>query len=110
MLCPRSAEQGITSDHPHYEMWQQGDGPTCMACGSMKADDFMAACEAGTIELGPTDKSYKVYVKGDTVAIKFYFQHLSVEQRKRFVDLMNTKTLKIGAPGYFYSKPFFVAK
>lgn len=39
---------------------------------------------------------------------KFYFQHLSVEQRKRFVELLNEKKLHIGDPGHFYARPFFV--
>lgn len=39
---------------------------------------------------------------------KFYFQHLSPEQRTEFVALYNDKTMKLGYPGHFYSRPFFV--
>ena len=95
----------------------------------------MARVEAGDVELVPTDKNYKVYVhnKGgekfkfshsgrmDDLAgkwsctteerneTKFYFQHLSEPQMKRFVELLNEKKLNIGEPGYFYRRPFFIA-
>lgn len=36
--------------------------PTCSYCGSISPDAFFAAIEAGG-EIGPTDKSYKVYVE-----------------------------------------------
>jgi len=106
----------------------------------------MARLEAGDIELGPTDKSYKVYVHnlggeqfkqsyridepskpGEIMKdpmdqshwvwetrlrdeCKFYFQHLSDEQRQRFVELLNDKKLKLSYPGYFYRMPFFIEK
>ena len=110
----------------------------------------MARIEAGTVELGPTDKSYKVYVKNaggepfkqtyrqcpppetkivdgkeittrcagpDTCThwvtrerdeTKFYFQHFTEAQARRFIDLLNEKKLKIGYPGHFYVRPFFI--
>ena len=40
---------------------------------------------------------------------KIYFQHLSVEQRYRFIELYITKAMTIGNPGYFYTPPFFCA-
>jgi len=67
MTCPRRIEQGR-----HYEdspfrgsgsgldRWRE-DG-TCSYCGSLDPDILMARLEAGDVELGPTDKSYKVYV------------------------------------------------
>lgn len=68
----------------------------------------MAHVEAGTIVLTPTDKNYKVYVEGAGINTKFYFQHLSTDQKKRFVDCMNeTGKLKLDLPGYFYVLPFF---
>lgn len=39
---------------------------------------------------------------------KFYFMHLSEEQMRRFVDLYNAKTMKIGYPGHFYALPYFM--
>lgn len=41
---------------------------------------------------------------------KFYFQHLSSDERRRFVELMNAHVLRIGAPGRFYVIPFFVTR
>lgn len=38
---------------------------------------------------------------------KIYFQHLSPEQRKRFIELHNAGRMAIGNPGYFYTKPYF---
>ena len=39
---------------------------------------------------------------------KFYFQHLSTEQRMAFVELLNAGSIVIGEPGFFYRPPFFV--
>lgn len=72
--------------------------------------------------LGPTDKNYKAYLGEpiephkilDTIEIdsrdvaKFYYQHLSEDQKREFVDLLNAKKIKIGYPGYLYSRPFFI--
>lgn len=38
---------------------------------------------------------------------KFYFQHLSAEQRDEFIDLYNSKRMRVGSPGHFYQPPFF---
>lgn len=40
---------------------------------------------------------------------KFHFQHLSPEQRRRFIELYNSKAMKLGYPGHFYARPFFCA-
>lgn len=40
---------------------------------------------------------------------KFYFQHLSSEQRDEFIALHNNKQMRIGTPGHFYQRPFFTA-
>lgn len=100
----------------------------------------MARLEAGDVELGPTDKSYKVYVRNKGGAnfkqtsrncpkdatctgpadcthwttremdqTKFYFQHLSSDQCRRFVELLNVLKLKFGYPGHFYVTPFFIS-
>jgi hypothetical protein len=66
-------------------------------------------------EIGPTDKNYKAYVEVTPTELqqlgtmKFYFQHLSEEQRARFIELHNMGVMQIGYPGYFYVKPFFAA-
>lgn len=38
---------------------------------------------------------------------KFYFQHLNEDQKKRFIELLNEKKIKLNEPGYFYRLPFF---
>ena len=63
--------------------------------------------EAGE-EVGPTDKSYKIYI--GTAHAKAYFQHFNETQGRRFVELFNNGTMKIGMPGYFYVSPYFMKK
>lgn len=112
---------------------------TCSFCGSLNADVLMARLEAGDVQLGPTDKSYKAYVRNqggalfkqtyrdcppgsaphmpdacehwvtrETTETKFYFQHLSRDQKLRFIELLNDKKVALGYPGYFYTKPYFI--
>lgn len=102
-MCPRRAEAFVQVDKGP-DRW--GADKTCNYCGSLHPDEFMRRAEAGE-ELGPTDKNYKVYMSGSGSG-KFYFQHLSEEQKRRFVDLLNEKKLKIGYPGRFYVAPFFI--
>lgn len=128
--CPRAAENGSTG----IACWQSDE--SCSYCGSLNPDYLMSRIEAGTVQLGPTDKNYKVYVTNDggeafkqtyrgpdcpggddpnkwvwtmreLGMVKFYFQHFTEEQKKRFVQLMNEKKLKIQEPGHFYRLPFF---
>lgn len=67
--CPRRAESGLHLENSPFKIagadkdeWRK-DG-TCSYCGSMNQDKFMEYLEAGSVTLGPTDKSYKVYVEG----------------------------------------------
>ncbi len=46
---------------------------------------------------------------GRTVA-KFYYQHLSEDQAREFVDLMNSGRMRIGYPGHLYVLPFFAQR
>lgn len=59
MECPRKAEATMGVQREHKTHWRP-DG-TCSYCGSISPDMLFAAIEAGA-QLGPTDKSYKVYV------------------------------------------------
>lgn len=133
--CPRRRE----SFRPLVEgrdKYRDSDA-CCTYCGSLDPDVLMARLEAGDVELGPTDKSYKVYVhnrggeafkqsfRGDNCPggedpskwvwttrerqdSKFYFQHLSEPQMRRFIELLNENKLHIGMPGHFYVRPFFI--
>ena len=47
-------------------------------------------------------------VAGEQKTAKFYFQHLTEEQKEIFVGLINDKKLNLGYPGRFYRLPFFV--
>lgn len=81
----------------------------CSFCGSLHPNDFMAAIKAGDI-VGPTDKSYKAYIKhADQPSdyAKFYYQHLSNEQCNEFIELYNARQMAIGYPGHFYTMPYF---
>lgn len=121
--CPRRVEDGAgdaynrTGDPAMPDTWshrsQMAGGIRalhCDYCGSLHPDRFMDLVREGC-EVGPTDKSYKVYIHGPKggMETKFYFQHLSDEQRREFVDLLNEKRVQIGYPGHFYVRPFFVS-
>jgi hypothetical protein len=85
----------------------------CSYCGSLHPDQFMLMAKDEWV-LGPTDKATKVYVHGKgegsgRMESKFYFQHLSIEQRQEFVDMLNNDILAIGYPFEFYVPPFFVS-
>ncbi|MEZ0089953.1 hypothetical protein [Streptacidiphilus sp. EB129] len=47
------------------------------------------------------------HVNSAGMQAKFYFQHLSPEQRSEFIELHNSRRMAIGTPGYFYTRPFF---
>lgn len=120
--CPRRAEIGqqrkMDQDHwrkPHLAM-SGATRPvrTCSYCGSMHPGVLLADLEAadGWVQLGPTDKTYKVYIgSADTyMEAKFYFQHFDEEQQMKFIELMNARPrpFTIGYPGHFHPLPFFV--
>jgi len=113
-FCPRSAENGGGPDSPfkppmNGEATWREDG-TCSYCGSLSQELFFEQVEKGA-EIGPTDKSYKAYVRlidhHVRGAGKFYFQHLDEAGRARFIELANAKTMKLGMPGHFYVLPYF---
>ena len=86
---------------------------TCNYCGSLSPEQLFQAIE-DECEIGPTDKDYKVYVEGEKApkvrgAGKFYFQHLSETEQRKFIALLNLKKINFGHPGHFYVKPFFIA-
>jgi hypothetical protein len=85
------------------------DYNTCSYCGSFNPDEFMRGLELGELRLGPTDKNYKVYIHtpgGEQK--KFYFEHLSTDQKKRFVELYNEKKLSFYMNSNFYVLPYFM--
>ena len=114
MKCPRRSESPVPAFMAGEEDGFSSKDGTCTYCGSMNEVEFMVRARDGVDELIPTDKDYKVYVQevGPNPAYpqqrKFYFQHLDEAQQREFVDLLNARKLKIGHPGHFYTRPFFV--
>lgn len=108
--CPRGAGPDSPFKAPFNGEATWRDDGTCSYCGSLRPDLLFAQIERGA-KIGPTDKSYKIYVDliGHQVrgAGKFYFQHLSDEEQTRFIELINTKAMNIGFPGHFYVLPYF---
>ena len=113
--CPRRGEsfrqtaEGELADHWRDNAHNtEGGKHSCSYCGSIHPDEFMQAVRDG-VEIGPTDKSYKAYMKGKGFDhAKFYFQHLSREQMVEFIELLNAGNMNIGFPGHFYTRPFFI--
>lgn len=113
--CPRRMlEFGGWERKENLDEWEsRGDFACCSFCGSLHPDVFMESIQRpGTVKLGPTDKNYKVYVsvEGGTREYKFYFLHLSEEQKHKFIELMNMRPrpFEIDYPGHFYVLPFFI--
>lgn len=147
-LGPQAREEGLDSWVSGGGLAGQGSmGRSCSYCGSLEPDRFMELVRDGWV-VGPTDKSYKVYLgkpvtnedrqrrKAEWVdrmsplgtedrealaemwerehahpmsstEAKFYFQHLSEQERGEFIDLHNSKRMVVGYPGHFYVRPFF---
>lgn len=59
-ICPRFSPGPWKFDGKCH--WDKREDGCCDYCGSLNPDVFMARVEAGTVTLGTTDKSYKVYV------------------------------------------------
>jgi hypothetical protein len=106
--CPRRFEFGgqrsVEGPEPDYYA-ARGGTLGCSYCGSVPPAEFMDAVRSG-VQVGPTDKSYKAYLGSEMR--KFYYQHLSDQQRQEFVDLHNARTIAWGEPGYPYVLPFFM--
>ena len=109
-MCGRRTEGYPSRTFPGPDYWRM-DG-TCNYCGSLSPTQLFKAID-DECEIGPTDKSYKVYIEGGKApkvhgARKFYFQHLSVDEKKKFIDLLNGGKIKLGYPGHFYVRPYFI--
>jgi hypothetical protein len=104
-------DEWVVRDDPQYPGLLNTGMPACSYCGSLNPDFFMEKIESEGWTVGPTDKSYKAYVRStEGPQGKFYFQHLSDEQKVKFVELLNKRSLSIGVPGHFYKKPYFLAE
>jgi hypothetical protein len=108
--CPRRVEDGAMHVYggENSDVWQErGDKRLhCSYCGSVSAEEFLNYLKAGG-ELGVTDKNYKAYLARSDGG-KFYYQHLSNDQQKDFVAMLNAGQVTYGYPGHFTVLPFFV--
>ena len=64
-ICPRAGEDGavLSQLKPPFNgemVWREDH--TCSYCGSYDPDLLMDRLARGDVELGPTDKNYKVYL------------------------------------------------
>jgi hypothetical protein len=59
MQCPRRAEGVAAFMKDQQDSWHSDC--TCSYCGSLSEEEFFRCVETGC-QLGPTDKTYKVYV------------------------------------------------
>ncbi len=108
MVCPRRAELFQRPTEKSADCWEDRAGArACSYCGSAHPDDFMRLAAEGATVL-PTDKDYKTYV--GPAERKFYYPHLSADQRRAFVELYNQKKVNIGYPGHFYVLPYFMRR
>lgn len=49
----------------------------------------------------------KVGVESEMEEVKFYFQHFSEDDKRKFIELLNAKRIRLRTPGFFYRLPFF---
>ena len=114
MPCPRQESWMLERFKIPKSEWRMNG--TCSFCGSMKAEMFFEAIRKGAT-LTPTDKNYKVYVRGEGSPAsdgspphvdKFYFYHLSEDEMRDFVEMYNNNEITFGYPGHFYVAPFFM--
>lgn len=105
--CPRAVENGGGPNSP-FKAPLNGEAEfdgnhRCSYCGSFSQEKFFSLIGQGHLVI-PTDKNYKVYIAEG----KFYFQHLSKEGKLKFIEMMNSREIYLGAPGRFYVMPFFM--
>lgn len=84
----------------HEPDWHP-DG-TCHVCGSMHPEIFLKKIKEGR-PMMPTDRDDKAFIRNTP----FYYTHLNADQRKEFIELYNSKRLRLDYPYYFYTLPFF---
>jgi hypothetical protein len=107
---------GHLSEHMASNSWpiNAKEPRTCSYCGSVHPEDAFALIESGQWLVDPTDKNYKLYLSllareiSPVPLVKLYFQHFSDSDCDRFIKLYNTRAMKLGYPGHFYVRPFFV--
>lgn len=80
---------------------------TCEYCGGLNPATILRLIEEDKCSIIPTDKNYKIYVKTAEREYKAYFYDFTQEQRDKFIELYNSRKMKLEYPGDFYVLPFF---
>ena len=118
--CPRFA-RSILPGPGFVPSWSAEDG-RCTFCGSIQPDALFEAI-VNDAEIYSANKNNKVFIRfvefdPDTGLRKavdepeeiFQFEHFVVEERERFVQLLNAGDIRFGYPGYLLTQPYFVQK
>jgi len=98
----RPLDEAQIAEEREQWMTRASMSPARMAACAEHADDVQAAIEHEWEQMAAARGH------GDAVA-KFYYQHLSSAQMDRFIELVNSKQMKIGMPGHFYVLPYFAS-
>lgn len=104
------AEQPLSDEEKERRRlaWRKGWRPVAFsACQNSIPKPTPEDVEAELARMWVSVGQPLVWGIGGELQYKFYFQHLSVAQRREFVTLYNNDALTIGYPGYFYTLPFF---
>ncbi len=105
LVCPRrdEAPPHFLERLPATDKWANGK---CSYCGSLQPRTFLDRLKAGEV-LGTTTKNYKAYL-GQSHD-KFYYKHLSTDEREEFIQLYNDGEIEVDFLEYFIP-PFFAAE
>jgi hypothetical protein len=98
MLRIEAGDVKLTPTDKNYKVYVANDG------GEGFKQTFRD-CPQGATCTGPKDCTH--WVTRDRNETKFYFQHLSEDQKRRFIELLNENKIKLEYPGHFYVLPFF---
>lgn len=118
ITCPRRmSEFGPWQRREGLDVFDSRDGTgtgplNCSFCGSLDPETLLDWMANGAL-VTPTDKPYKLYVSlNGKREQKFYFPHLSKEQRTQFIAMYNLRDrpFKMAYPGYFYVLPYFATR
>lgn len=107
MTCP--GEFRVRDDPPDYSGMLGYGRRTCTYCGSLAPDEFVADLRAGHLIVATT-KNYKAYIVDPATRrrCKFYFEHLTAEQRTEIVDMLNAGALCFEGGFAWNPLPFFI--
>lgn len=100
--CLRRSEGAITPGPDHWQKFKSNGDRTCSFCGSLHWEDMLRLVHEAaiapedadyntTVEIEPSDKSYKIYVHQPGVrnahegGIKFYMMHVPQDGKGKII-------------------------